>query len=151
MYHFHYVVRTQATSEVAWSVFSNWNLWRHFASIYGEIDWVEGKPWEVGSRMRIEVLRPGKAVVERLIICCEPPRELGWIDRALGMTLDQWVEFHAHPLGGTSIRTWGDLAPSGFRLGGRTAEQLFAEFTETWFENFRAACDELAQNLPAQV
>ena len=151
MYHFHYMVRTQATPDIAWSVFSNWNLWRHFASIYGEMNWVEGRPWEVGSRMQIEILRPGKAVVERLIIYYEAPRELGWIDRALGMTLDQWVEFEEHPLGGTRVRTWGDLGPEGMKLGGRPAEQLFAEFTETWFENYRAACDELAMNRPTPV
>jgi hypothetical protein len=151
MYHFHYIVRTKATPDVAWGVFSNWNLWRHFASIYGEMNWVEGRPWEVGSRMRIEVLRPGKAQVDRLIICCEPAREVGWIDKACGLTLDQWVEFEMHPLGGTRVRTWGDLGPSEQKLGGRSAPQLFAEFTETWFENFRLACDELAMNRGTQV
>ncbi len=148
MYHFHYTVRTQVSPAIAWEVFSNWNLWRNFASIYGELNWVQGRPWDVGSRMEIEILRPGKAVVDRLIICCEPARELGWIDRALDMTLSQWVEFEAHPLGGTSVHTWGELAPSGLKFGGRTAEQLFAEYTEAWYENYRAACDDLVKDNP---
>jgi hypothetical protein len=145
MHRFNYKVKTKASPATAWQVYSNWNLWRNFANIYGDVNWSEGKPWEVGSKMEIEILQPEKAIVNRLIICCEPARELGWIDRALGMTLGQWVEFESHPLGGTLVHTWGELTPSGLTYAGRTAEQLLAEFTETWHENYRRACDERAE------
>jgi hypothetical protein len=143
MHRFNYTVRTKASPAAAWQLYSNWNLWRNFADIYGAVNWTQGKPWEVGSKMEIEIVRPAKATVSRLIISCDPIRELGWIDRGFGMTLGQWVEFDTRAGGGTSVHTWGELVPAGMKFGGRTAEMLLAEFTETWHENYRRACDEL--------
>jgi hypothetical protein len=151
MHHFHYTVRTKATPALAWVVYSNWNLWPKFASIYGELAWSEGNPWEVGSRMTIEILRPVQAVVDHLIICCEPARELGWIDRALGLTMSQWVEFEGQPSGGTRVHTWGELSSSDLKVGGCTPAELLAVFTETWYENYRIACDELADTVAAST
>ena len=144
MHHFHYTVRTQASPTLAWDVFSNWNLWHKFASVYGEMNWSEGNPWEVGSRMQIGIVRPFKTVIDHLLICCEPARELGWIARCLGMTMSQWVEFEPLASGGTEIHTWGELSSTDLKAGGCTAAELHAVFTETWYENYRLACDELA-------
>ncbi len=146
MHHFHYTVKTHATPALAWDVFSNWNLWRKFASVYGEMNWSEGKPWEVGSRMQIEILRPVKTVIDHLLICCVPGRELGFIARCLGMTMSQWVEFDALSSGGTQVHTWGELASSDLKIGGCTVPELHSVFTETWYENYRLACDELADD-----
>jgi hypothetical protein len=144
MHHFHYTVTTQASPAVAWDVFSNWNLWPKFASVYGEMNWSEGKPWEVGSRMQIEIIRPFETVIDHLLICCEPARELGWIARCLRMTMSQWVEFEPLFSGGTRVHTWGELSSSDLKAGGCTAAELHAVFTETWYENYRQACDELS-------
>lgn len=144
MYRFQYSVVTKASARAAWQVFSDWKRWNSFANIYGDIRWREGQPWSIGSRMEIEVVRPIKAVIDHLIICCEPARELGWIDRALGITLGQWVEFEHQGPKQTRINTWGEVAPSGRFRGGRTVEQLVSTFIETWYENFRVACDQLA-------
>jgi hypothetical protein len=145
MHRFHYKVRTKANPATAWQLYSNWKLWRKFADIYGEVIWPDGKPWEVGSKMEIEILRPAHAKVSRLIVWSERGRQLGWIDRVLGITLSQWVDFEPHPAGGSLIHIWGELTPSGLKLGERTAEQLLAEYMETWHENYRIACDKQAE------
>jgi hypothetical protein len=142
MHQFQYTVKTQASPAQAWEVYSNWNLWPKFANIYGNIVWSEGRPWEVGSRMEIEIVRPVRSMIDHLIICCEPERELGWIDRCLGITMSQWVEFTRLPSGGTKIHTWGDLSSPNALVGIKTAKHLVEVFTETWYENYRMACDE---------
>ncbi|MGA8038399.1 MAG: hypothetical protein WA823_01285 [Candidatus Acidiferrales bacterium] len=147
MYHFQYTVKTQARPEQAWEIYSNWHLWPRFANIYGQIIWSEGRPWEVGSRMEIEILRPVHAVVDHLIICCEPAKELGWIDRCLGITTSQWVEFTRMHNGGTKIHTWGDLTAPDAIFGVKKAKELLDVFTQTWYENYRMACDEMRQSL----
>jgi hypothetical protein len=151
MHHFHYTVKTHATPALAWDVFSNWNLWHKFASVYGEMNWSEGKPWQVGSRMQIGIVRPFETVIDRLIICCEPARELGWIARCLRMTMSQWVEFEPLSSGGTRVHTRGELSSSDLKAGGCTAAELYAVFTETWYENYRLACDELAGPMASAV
>lgn len=144
MFRFQYNVVTNASARTAWDVFADWNRWKDFANIYGDVEWKEGEPWRVGSRMEIEVLKPVEVVIDHLIICCEPAREVGWIDRALGITIGQWVEFAKEGEQTTRITTWGEIAPGGAKVGGRSVEQLVSSFIETWYENFRIACDETA-------
>jgi len=144
MFRFQYHVVTRASARDAWDVFTDWNRWKSFANIYGEMQWTEGAPWNIGSRMEIEVVRPVEVVIDHQIIACEPAREVGWLDRALGITIAQWVEFEKQGENDTRINTWGEISPSGAQLGGRSVEQLVSSFIETWYENFRIACDETA-------
>jgi len=117
MFQFQYTVRTTASPVQAWKLYSKWNL------------------------------RPVKAIVDHLIICCEPAKELGWIDRAMGLTMSQWVEFTPLPSGGTRVHTWGDLSSPEAQVGIKAAKELITVFTETWYENYRMACDELRGSL----
>lgn len=144
MHHFEYVVTTKASPALAWKIYSDFKMWPSFANIYGEVRWSEGRPWEVGSRLEIEVVHPVKTTIDHLIIACEPQRELGWIDRGMGITIGQWVEFEPLPDGSTRVTTWGDVAPSETLIEGRTVAQLVDSFTKTWYENFRATCDEFS-------
>jgi hypothetical protein len=147
MHQFQYTIKTQAGPAQAWEIYANWNLWPRFANIYGEIAWIEGRPWEVGSRMKIEILKPVRSTIDHLIICCEPAKELGWIDRCSGLTMSQWVEFTPLANGGTKIHTWGDLSSPEMKFGVKSAKELLATFIETWYENYRMACDEFQGSL----
>src|SRR5262249_27622524 len=130
---------------LAWQVFSDYHRWNSFANIYGQIHWREGSPWQPGSRLEIELLRPFHATIDHVITSCVPGRRVGWIDHTLGAAMAQWVSFEDHVSGGTRVHTWGDLIHSGLAASGHPAEQLISGFVETWYENFRAACDRLAE------
>lgn len=140
---FEYSVTTKASPALAWLVFSDWHRWNNFANVYGELRWRDGVPWEPGSRMQIEILRPVNAVVDHVITICVPGRKVGWIDHAIGVAMAQWVTFEERPYEGTVIRTWGEVIHSGITIGGRSVEELIASFTRTWYETFRVACDQL--------
>ena len=144
MFRFQYSVKTKASREQAWDIFRDWRRWNGFTNIYGAIRWYEGKDWEAGSRLEIELLRPVRTVVNHVITSCTPARRVGWIDHSLGVVLAQWVSFEAQANGGTHVVTWGDIVHSGEKIAGRTVEQLIGSFTETWYENFRATCDLVA-------
>ena len=143
MFRFQYSVTTRASRARAWEIFSNWRRWNEFANIYGELHWREGSPWTAGSRLEIEVLQPVKTVVSHVITNCQPAHKVGWIDHSLGVVLAQWVSFEEAVCGGTRVHTWGDVVQSGVTIAGQTAEHLITKFTETWYENFRSACDEM--------
>jgi len=147
MHHFEYTVTTRANLDAAWNLYTDWTLWRNFANVYGDFKWSEGLPWEAGSRLDIELVRPVNIVIDHLIIACEPPREIAWIDRALGVTICQRVEFEPMPSGRTRIRTWGDVSPADTLIDGKPVSRLVDVFMETWYENYRSACDESSQVL----
>jgi hypothetical protein len=145
MFSFKYGVITKACPALAWEVFSDWRRWNNFANVYGELRWREGHPWQPGSRMEIEVLRPVNVVIDHVITNCVPAQKVGWIDHALGVAMAQWVTFDDLGAKGTRVHTWGDIVHSGVTVAGRRVEQLMFSFTETWYENFRKACDHLAE------
>jgi len=147
MHHFEYSIVTQASPELAWKLYTDWRKWPNFANVYGGLKWSQGRPWEVGSCLDIELVRPINAVIDHLIIVCEEPREIAWIDRALGVTICQRVEFQPLPSGKTRVRTWGDVSPDDILIDGKPVSRLVDVFMETWYENFRSACDESAQAL----
>ena len=141
---FQYTVITKASPEVAWRVFSDWTRWRSFANVYGTVRWLEGKPWQVGSRMSIEIVRPVTTIIDHVIIACTPGKQVGWIDSAMSVIIIQWVDFEPQGESRTVVHTWGEIAGAKHDVAGRTVEQLVNSFTETWYENFRTACDESA-------
>jgi hypothetical protein len=75
---------------------------------------------------------------------------LGWIDRALGITISQWFSFEEQPDGGTKVHTQGEIVAHGLKIAGKSVEQLVEVFTETWYENFRGACDQLVDANPCE-
>jgi hypothetical protein len=141
---FGYSIITKAAPHVAWSVFTDHARWPTYSDIYGDIRWVEGGPWQVGSRMLIEVLRPVQVHVHHRITACIPPHRVGWIDHALGTTIEQWAYFEPLPDGGTQVRTWAEFTGMARVIGGRPLRQILLDFTASWYERFRADCDRVA-------
>jgi|SRR6184192_2753392 len=74
MFRFQYGVTTKASRKLTWEVFSNWRRWNEFANVSGDMNWREGRPWEAGSRLEIEVREPVKTVVSHVITNCQPDR-----------------------------------------------------------------------------
>jgi hypothetical protein len=142
MSRFEYSIITKASPALAWLVFSDLHRWNTFANVYGELRWRDGNPWEPGSRLQIELLRPVNAVIDHVITTCVPGKKVGWIDHAIGVAMAQWVTFEERQEG-TRVHTWGEVIHSGITIGGRTVEELLASFTRTWYDTFRVACNQL--------
>jgi len=144
MFRIEYTVVTRADRELAWQIFSNSDLWHRFSDIYGDIRWLEGTPWTAGSHLRIELVRPVRAVVDHVITVCSPPNLVAWIDHAHGDTMEQWVHFKSVPTGGTEIHTWADLVGTTTTIEGRDVREVATDFIRTWYNRFSAECDQLA-------
>jgi hypothetical protein len=145
MNRFQYCVLTKASRQAVWALYLDWQRWPAYADILGEMKWTRGEPWKIGSELEIELLRPFRATVQHSITLFQTLREVAWVDRALGITISQWVSFEDRARGGTQIYTEGDISPTGAVIKGTSVDRLVRAFTETWFENFCMACDKLAQ------
>lgn len=145
MNRFQYLVMTKAARNTVWDLYLDWEKWGAYANIYGQVKWTKGGPWKVGSEMELEIVRPVELVVQHSITHFRPQREIAWIDRGLGITISQSVNFEDRPRGGCQIYTEGEITPTGAVVGGKSADRLIRVFTETWYENFRTACDKLCE------
>jgi hypothetical protein len=71
---------------------------------YQEASWIEGKPWEVGSRLRYVVIKPIKATIFAVVNSLSPPRAISLLNHAFGIVADQQVTFGPNLKGGTRVR-----------------------------------------------
>jgi hypothetical protein len=146
-----YTAFTRADRALAWKLFSDFRFWPAFSDIYGAIGWSKGKPWARGSRLRIEIVRPVKAVVDHVITICTPTEQVAWIDHVLGNTMEQWVTFDTLPDGGTRVHTWAEITGSTRTIEGHDCSEFLRGFIRTWYDSFCAACDQLAEGQMVSV
>ena len=145
MEYLEYTAFTKADRAMAWKLFSDFRFWPAFSDIYGAIQWSKGKPWTPKSRMRIEIVRPVKAVVDHVITICSPGEHVAWIDHAFGNTMEQWVTFDALPDGRTRVHTWAEVTGPTRMIDGHDLSEFLRGFIRVWYDSFCAACDQLAE------
>jgi len=134
-----HAVTTSACPELAWRVFTDWKHWPRISNRYHGIQW-SGIPWSSGSRLRVHLLKPFKATVDRVITSCEPSQSLAWINHVKGYTMEQWLFFH--PLAeGTRVFTWLDFTGPSEVIEGRSVREIIGEYLQEWYEAFRLQCD----------
>jgi hypothetical protein len=106
--HFEYSVSIPVSVDAAFQAFQNLDRLLH-RGIYLEASWIQGKPWEVGSRLRYIVIKPIKATIFAVVSSLTPPRAVSLLNHALGVIADQQVYFGPDPKGGTRVRVMVEL------------------------------------------
>lgn len=61
--------------------------------VYDSVSWMEGKPWEVGSRIRYVLAQPSGSIVQAVVTGYDPPRFVAMVFHAFGITAEQRVTF----------------------------------------------------------
>src|ERR1700688_2846816 len=72
------------------SIYVDTDRWCH-RNLFGDIRWVQGKPWEAGRRLRIEILKPIRSTVDQVVQHFEPNQSVSYISHVLGMTCETRV------------------------------------------------------------
>lgn len=139
-----YFVETEADLESAWEVFADWTRWHAYSDWLGEIKWTSGAPWQKGSRMEVQIVRPIRAHVNRAIQVCVPGKRVAWIDHMLGTTFEEWIYFEPLPSGGTRVHAWAEFTGILTAVAGRPLRRVVQEFFQTWYTNYAAECDRRA-------
>jgi hypothetical protein len=108
--------------------------------IYKEASWIEGEPWQVGSRARYVVIKPVSAIISAVVSSITPPRSIHVLNHGLGVTAEQNVYFAPAPNGGTQVRMTVDFVGKSSEL---TQDQIFSaiEFvTRDTLDNLVSFC-----------
>jgi hypothetical protein len=98
-----YSITVPVPVDVAFLAFQNLDRLLH-RGIYEEARWIEGAPWQVGSRIRYVTIKPVPATVGAVVTAISPPRSVDLLNHALGVTAEQHVSFGPDLHGGTRIR-----------------------------------------------
>ncbi len=141
-----YAVFTKATCSVAWTIFSNVELWPKFCSLYKHAHW-QGPPWTPGSRLKLDIGAPVDATADRVVTVCSPPHHIAWINHVCGYTMEQWVALDPSNLGGTRVCTWIELTGGDASRDRAQDVRLLRAVVVEWFDNFCRECDGAAETL----
>lgn len=97
-----YSVTARTSPEQLWEAFCDLNRLLN-RGIYREATWIEGLPWQLGSRVRYTVEKPLPAVISSVVTSIDRPRRISIINHSLGITADQIVTFTTFPSGTTRV------------------------------------------------
>ena len=134
-------VQVRCSPERAWEIYSDWEHWKLWTGTYGDIRWVEGKPWVPGSRLEIDIIRPRPMTARQVLTVCEESRRVAWVGHSVGVTYEQWVNFLPRRGGGAFVYAWIELTGIATQFFGKTVEETARDLLVGWFEAFRAECD----------
>lgn len=137
-----YEVAFALRSPVA-TVFSTYidtDRWRH-RGFANDVRWVQGNPWEEGSRIRVEISDPLPAVVEHVLLHYERNRELIYTSHVFGATLNTRLLFTATSEDETEIRVSVEIAGKPWPIFNSSMEPLIKKTTSRFFEDLKRDCE----------
>jgi len=110
-------------------------------NLFGEIRWVQGRPWEPGSRLRIEVVKPIRTSVDQVVQRFEVNESVSYLSHVLGITCETRVTFIPVSAQQTAINVGMQLVGTVTRALGFAIEPVIAKSTKGFFEELRKECE----------
>ena len=105
-----YSVTAKCKPEHVWQKFHKLEEWPWWNRVIGQVRWLEGQPWQKGSRFLMEMVYPRKMSFKPRIVESAPPNKLAWVGKVNGVTGEHWFSFEAQADGTTVIKTWEDFS-----------------------------------------
>jgi hypothetical protein len=140
-----YSVTVPVSVDVAFHAFQNLERLLH-RGIYDEASWVEGAPWNVGSRLRYVVVKPVRATISAVVSSISPPRAISLINHALGVTAEQNVFFHSDLTGGVRVRMTMDFVGKPSELSESALHEAVTFVVKDALDSMAALCQRRASS-----
>ncbi|MBZ5665529.1 MAG: SRPBCC family protein [Acidobacteriia bacterium] len=134
-----YSVTVAVPVDAAFQAFLNLERLLH-RGIYDEALWVEGVPWQVGSRLRYVISQPVRTIVSGVVTAISPPRAISLLNHALGITTEQHVSFGPDLKGGTRVRMTMDLVGTSSELSDNAVLAAVTFVTRDALDTMAALC-----------
>jgi hypothetical protein len=143
--HLEYSTTAKCRPEHIWRKFEDLDQWAWWNKVISRSRWLEGQPWQKGSRFEMELVRPRTMKFKPVIIESAPPNKVAWVGKASGLTGEHWFSFELQPNGTTLMKTWEDfsgLATLAFRNGTR---QGIVRMYQEWFDALKFEAERIAR------
>lgn len=146
-----YSTSAKCRPEHIWKKFETLDQWAWWNKVIVRAKWIEGQPWQKGSRFEMELARPKPLKFRPEIIESTPPTKIAWIGKGNGVTGQHWFSFELQPDSRTLMKTWENFSGIGTLLFGSGTRQAIVKMYEDWlgalkFEAERIAREERARS-----
>jgi hypothetical protein len=126
--------------DTVFSIYVDVDRWRN-RNVFGEIRWMQGKPWEEGSRLRIETLKPIRANVDQVVQHFAPKESVSYLSHVFGITCETRVIFTRVTVSQTAINVVMNLVGTPSRTLGFALAPAITKATRGFFEELRKECE----------
>ena len=140
MQSFDFQIVVNCPLDAVFSIYTDVDRWRN-RNVFGEIRWVRGKPWEEGSRLRIETLQPIRANIDQVVQHFAPKESVSYLSHVFGMTCETRVSFTPVADDRTAINVVMNLVGTPSRTLGFALAPAITKATKGFFEEMRKDCE----------
>ena len=140
-----YSVTVPVSVDAAFQAFLDLDRLLH-RGIYDEAAWVEGQPWQVGSRVRYVVVKPVRTTITAVVSSISSPRAISLLNHALGVTAEQNVSFGPDLKGGTRVRMTLDLVGKSAEMSESAFHEAATFIVEDALDTMAALCQRRASS-----
>jgi len=134
-----YSVTVPVSVDTAFQAFLDLERLLH-RGIYQEAAWVEGKPWQVGSRLRYVVVQPVPATISAVVSSISPPRAISLLNHGVGVTAEENVSFGPDLKGGTRVHMTVDLVGTSSELSERDLHEAVLFIVKDALDSMAVLC-----------
>ena len=140
-----YSVTVPVPVDAAFQAFQDLERLLH-RGIYDEALWIEGAPWQVGSRLRYVVGRPVRATVSAVVTSINPPHSISLLNHGLGVTAEQHVYFGPDLKSGARVRMTMDFVGKPSELSESALHEVVTFITRDALDTMAALCQRRASS-----
>jgi hypothetical protein len=126
--------------ETVFSIYVDTERWRN-RNLFGEIRWVQGNPWEEGSRLRIETRTPIRSTVDQVVQHFTPNESVSYLSHVIGITCETRVTFAPISDRQTAVNVVMQLVGTPSRTLGFALAPAITKATRGFFEELRKECE----------
>jgi Polyketide cyclase / dehydrase and lipid transport len=144
-----YSTTAQCKPESVWQAFTEVDRWPEWSDLFAKASWVEGDPWQLGSKLLLEVGQPA-AKVKATVSESAAPNRATWSGNVMGVTIEHRFEFLPEPEG-TLMQSKIELSgPATFFINGDMQKKGLEMFSN-WFDSMKAQAEKLGAKSSAIV
>ena len=141
-----YSVCVPVPVDAAFHAFQDFKRLLH-RGVYSEASWIEGEPWQVGSRARYVLVQPVETTISAVVTAISAPRAVSLLNHAMGVTADQHVSFGPDLKGGTRVRMTMDLVGKSTELSESATQEAVTTITRDALDTMVALCQRRAPSV----
>src|SRR6266404_6235482 len=82
-----YSTTAQCNPESVWQAFTEVEQWPEWSQLFSKASWIEGEPWQLGSKLLLEVSQP-TAKVKATVSDVTAPSRATWTGHVMGVTIE---------------------------------------------------------------
>ena len=145
-----YSTTAKCRPEHVWKKFEKLEEWPWWNQIIGQSRWLDGQPWQKGSRFLMQIVRPKIMTFKPVVLECAPPGKVGWVGKAAGFTGEHWFSFEPQADETTLLKTWEDFSGlSTLFVGSGMKKQLVAMYA-AWLDALKLEAERIAREEKAR-